>query len=271
MGYKISDDKTLSLFYDEQMNLPTDESATSREVYPINLREVIPPGVTTAIFDMDGLMINSPDLDNRVIAAVMHNHGVDIHDPANPWGAEDEAGILGLTLPDMFQHVIHKYGLGSKIDAKALSDEFYPIMLDTLEREPLEPMPGLIELVADLETGGLKLAIASSARRRKIDIVLRKLGLEEKFKPEAIVSGEDEIEHGKPAPDIYLEAARKVGSKPEECIGFEDAKNGVESINAAGMYSIGVHNQFAKQRLGATQDLSEANIQVDSFTQLTYR
>lgn len=101
-------------------------------------------------------------------------------------------------------------------------------------------MPGLVNLVADREAGGLKLAIASSARRRKIDIVLRKLGLEDKFSPDGIVSAEDDIEHGKPAPDIYLEAARKVGSKPEECIGFEGAKNGVESINAAGMYAVGV-------------------------------
>jgi HAD superfamily hydrolase (TIGR01509 family) len=254
-----------------QMSLPTGESAPSGEIYPINLREHIPPGVTTAIFDMDGLMINSPDLDNRVIAAVMRNHGVDIHGEANPWGAEDEAGILGLGLPDMFQHVIRKYGLDSeKIDARALSDEFYPIMLDTLEREPLEPMPGLIELVSALEAGGLKLAIASSARRTKIDMVLDKLGLKHKFPAEAIVSGEDDIEHGKPAPDIYLEAARKVKSTPGQCIGFEDAKNGVESINAAGMYAIGVHNQFARERLGVTQDLSEAKIQVDKLSHLTY-
>lgn len=238
--------------------------------YPINLRNVIPQSITTAIFDMDGLMINSPDLDNRVIAIVMQNHGVDTHDANNPWTAEDEVKILGLTLPDMFRHVIRKYGLDSAVDAKALSNEFYPIMLDTLEREPLEPMPGLIELVSDLDAAGLKLAIASSARRRKINIVLRKLGLKEKFPTTAIVSGEDDIEHGKPAPDIYLEAARKVGSKPEECIGFEDAKNGIESINAAGMYPIGAHNQFAKQRLGVTQDLSEAKIQVDSLSQLTY-
>jgi HAD superfamily hydrolase (TIGR01509 family) len=271
MSSDRSDDKTSHLFYDGRMSLPIGESIASGETYPINLKEFIPPGVTTAILDMDGLMINSPDLDNKVIAVIMHNHGVDIHDAANPWTAEDEAGMLGLSLPDMFQRVITKYGLDSTVDAKALSDEFYPIMLHTLEREPLEPMPGLINLVTDLEAVNFKLAIASSARRKKIDIVLHKLKLEDKFAPDAIVSGEDDIEHGKPAPDIYLEAARKVGSKPEQCIGFEDAENGVKSINAAGMYPVGVHNQFAKQRLGVTQDLSEAKIQVDALSQLTYR
>lgn len=88
---------------------------------------------------------------------------------------------------------------------------------------------------------------------------------------EAVVSGEDEIARGKPAPDIFLAAARKLGCQPDHCIGFEDARNGIESLNAAGIFSIGVHNQFAQQRLGIRQDLSEADLEVDSLTELTYQ
>jgi len=215
-------------------------------------------------------MINSHELDMEVFGVVLRDYGVDIHSPDNPWTADDEVKMFGLKLPDMFRLFINKYGLGSDASVEKMSDDFYEKMLSTLEREPLEPMPGLIDLVTHLEAAGLKLAIASSARRRKIDIVLHKLGLEEKFPRTTIVSGEDDIEHGKPAPDIYLEAAQKVGTKPEECIAFEDAKNGVESINAAQMFSVGVHNQFSKQQLGITQDLSEADIQVDSLSQLVY-
>lgn len=251
------------------MSLPIAESAPSGELVPINLKEVVPQGITTAIFDMDDLMINSHELDMQVFDLVLHDYGVDIHSPASLWTGEDEVSMFGLKLPDMFRLFLNKYGLSSVADPLKMSDDFYEKMLSALERDPLEPMPGLIDLIENLKAGGLKLAIASSARHKKIDIVLSKLGLAEKFT--AIVSGEDDIKHGKPAPDIFLEAALKAGSKPEECIAFEDAKNGVESINAAHMFSVGVHNQFSKQQLGVTQDLSEANIQVDSLSQLIYR
>lgn len=178
----------------------------SGKIHPINLREVMPTAITTAIFDMDDLMINSHELDMEVFEVILIDYGIDIHTPDNPWTVEDEVSMFGLKLPDMFRLFIRKYDLDSVANAEIMSDEFYEKMLSTLEQEPLEPMPGLIDLIASLKSGGLKLAIASSARRNKIDIVLRKLGLEENFPITSIVSGEDDIEHGKPAPDIYLEA-----------------------------------------------------------------
>jgi HAD superfamily hydrolase (TIGR01509 family) len=169
----------------------------------------------------------------------------------------------------MFKLFIAKYDLGADADPEHMSNQFFDKLLPVVESEPLEPMPGLPELIHKLKENGIQLALASSSRRSKIDIVLRKLDLDSAF--DAIVSGEDEIQHGKPAPDIFLEAARKLGKQPSECMAFEDAKNGVASINAARMFSIGIHNQVSEQNLGLRQNLSEANLQVNSLAELTYR
>lgn len=236
---------------------------------PINLAELVPPTIMAAIFDMDDLMIDSHTLDMKVFEAVLGGYGVDLHSSSNPWTIDDEISMFGLKLPDMFKLFINKYGLGPDVDPERMSRQFYKRLLPVIESEPLEPMPGLIELVGKLKEKGFQMGLASSARRSKIDIVLRKLGLSDTFA--AIVSGEDEIKHGKPAPDIFLEAARKLGRQPNECMAFEDAKNGIESINAAGMFSIGVHNQFSEHHLGIKQDLSAANVQASSLVQLTYQ
>ena len=96
---------------------------------------------------------------------------------------------------------------------------------------------------------------------------MEKLGLIKIF--EKIVSGEDEVKHGKPAPDIFLRAAEKIGVKPEECLVLEDAKNGVDAAKAAKMRCIGVHNKFTYNRLGIKQDLSKADLEVDELSEIS--
>ncbi len=243
-------------------------SETMPEGETLNLAELAPPNITAAVFDMDDLMINSHPLHMKVFEAVLQGYDVDIHDPSNPWTAQDEASMFGLKISDAFKLFISRYGLEAKADPETMRQQFDDRMLPVFEGEPIEPMPGLTRLLATLSEHNLRLALASSAKRQKIDVILTKLGLEDVF--EVVVSGEDEIKHGKPAPDIFLEAARKLGKEPSECIVFEDAKNGIEAARAAGMFAVGVHNKFAEQRLDVRQDLSEANLQSGSLEQLTY-
>src|SRR5207244_8549464 len=101
----------------------------------------------------------------------------------------------------------------------------------------LTPEPGVRELIAAARAAGKRLALASSSKRAWIDATLSALALDDVF--EAIVAGE-EVATGKPAPDIYLEAARRIGVAPERCIAIEDSPKGVVSANAAGMYVIGL-------------------------------
>jgi beta-phosphoglucomutase-like phosphatase (HAD superfamily) len=105
-------------------------------------------------------------------------------------------------------------------------------------RSELPLLPGAQEAVRGL-AGHFTLAVASSANRELIELVLELAGLERHFA--AIVSSE-EVARGKPAPDVYLEAARRIGAQPEACVAIEDSSNGLRSAHAAGMGVIAVPN-----------------------------
>jgi beta-phosphoglucomutase len=101
----------------------------------------------------------------------------------------------------------------------------------------LTPLPGAADWLARLHAGGWRQAIASSAPRANVDVMLAALKLEPFF--EAIVSAED-VTKGKPDPQVFLEAAKKLGAEPSRCVVVEDAAAGVEAARRAGMRSIGV-------------------------------
>ncbi len=103
----------------------------------------------------------------------------------------------------------------------------------------LAPLPGAAEWVARLAADGWKQAIASSAPRANVEVVVAALGFERYL--DAMVGAED-VRHGKPAPDVFLEAARRVGAAPDRSVVVEDAAAGIEAARAAGMACIGVGN-----------------------------
>lgn len=129
---------------------------------------------------------------------------------------------------------------------------------------PLTLMPGVEKTIRDLHDLGIPLAIATSAVGSSIEILLQRFGLRHCF--ELIVDG-SEVTHGKPDPESYLLTARKLGVDPGECVVFEDSRVGVLSAKRAGMYCIAVRNQRAQEY----QDLSEADVVLDSFEQLDVR
>jgi beta-phosphoglucomutase-like phosphatase (HAD superfamily) len=96
---------------------------------------------------------------------------------------------------------------------------------------------GAGELLSLLWEGGIRTAVASGSSHASIEHHLRELGVYERF--DAVVGGHD-VEHGKPAPDIFLLAAEKIGAEPSDCIVFEDSANGVRAGHAAGMRVIGI-------------------------------
>jgi HAD superfamily hydrolase (TIGR01509 family) len=100
------------------------------------------------------------------------------------------------------------------------------------------PRPGALDLVERLRGAGVPIAVASNSRREFVERTLSSVGLlGGPF--QAVVSAED-VEHPKPAPDIYLEAARRLGAEPSRCAALEDSPTGVAAAAAAGMYVIGV-------------------------------
>jgi len=101
--------------------------------------------------------------------------------------------------------------------------------------EKIDPMPGLVNLLENLQESGIPMAVASSSDAAIIDIILDKSGLRKYFKHTVSSS---EIGKSKPEPDVFLHAAKLLGVAPENCIVFEDSKNGIKAAKAAGMHCI---------------------------------
>ncbi len=219
--------------------------------------------IQAVIFDMDDLMINSHPAHMQIMESVLKEIDPRVAfygNGTNSLPEEEEASFFGLKIIEVLKKLADRYGV--TVPAEQLNIRYNQVLLRDFGKV-IKQMDGLSELITELKDKGYKLAVASSAPRRKIDIVLDTFGYSTVF--EAIVSGEDEIKHGKPAPDIFLKAAEKLGIAPSKCLVLEDAKNGIEATKAAGMYCIGVHNQFAYERLGIRQDLSKADRQVESL------
>ena len=219
--------------------------------------------ISTVIFDMDDLMINSHPVNMKGFEAFLQEHGASMQDPANPLSRKEEAALFGRRRIEVFEFLAEKYGLhGASFEEM---DKMTDRVANPIFEEHAEPMPGLFELVSLLKREKYRLVLASSAKKEKIGIILKKFRLEKAF--DAVVSGVD-VKRGKPDPDIFLKAAESISAEPKKCVVLEDARNGVMAAKSAGMRCIGVHNQFAFKRLGIRQDLSGADLQVNSLEEI---
>jgi beta-phosphoglucomutase len=191
------------------------------------------------IFDMDGVLTDSEPLINASAVAAFGELGLEV-EPADfrPFVGTGENRYLG--------GVAEKHGYS--IDLPGLKRRTYEIYLDRVPSE-LEPFPGACELVRACRSAGLRIAVASSADRIKVEANLRKIGLPPEFW-DAVITGE-EVVNKKPAPDIFLRAAEQLGCSPAECVVIEDAVNGVQAAQAAGMACVAVAQSFDAAALRA--------------------
>ena len=151
------------------------------------------------------------------------------------------------------------------IDPAAAKKRTYEIYLELVPSR-LNAFPGAVELVGACQNAGLKVAVASSADRIKIDANLRKIGLPPGTW-DAIVTAED-VARKKPAPDIFLAAGQKLGLTPEQCAVVEDSVNGVQAAKAAGMRCVAVAQTFPPEQL-QTADLVKGRISDVTVAELT--
>jgi beta-phosphoglucomutase len=133
-------------------------------------------------------------------------------------------------------------------DVEQLADEKESLYRQ-LSKGRLSTLPGLDRLLARLEARGIPVSLATSAPRANVEHTLAELGLDVRF---SIVARSDEVAHGKPFPDVFLEAARKMGVAPDRCLAFEDAPAGIIAARAAGMWCIGVSTSYAQDVLEHT-------------------
>ena len=199
------------------------------------------------IFDMDGVLTDSEPLINAAAVAMFRERGLVVQ-------PEDFLPFVGTGEDRYIAGVAEKYN--HPLDILGAKKRTYEIYLDLVPHR-LEAFPGAQELVRTCQQAGLKIAVASSADLIKIEANLLQVALP----PDtwnAIVSAEDAA-HKKPAPDLFLAAARKLGVAPYECVVIEDAVNGIQAAKAAGMRCVAVAQTFPAQKLAAA-DLVRASL-----------
>ena len=191
--------------------------------------------VQAVIFDFDGVICNTEPLHIRSWQILFARRALDI-----PM-AELEAGI-GITDVSLLQRIFAKRNIVA--DPREWQLQKRSIYLELLE-ESVEEFPGAAALVKRLQKSR-PLAIASSAWRSAIETALRKLCISRYFR--VVVSKEDVARH-KPDPEVFLEAASKLGVEPGGCVVIEDSPAGIQAAKAAGMRCIAVTNSFPPARL----------------------
>lgn len=211
--------------------------------------------VNCVIFDMDGVVVNTEPLSHSANTAMYRSLGITVPD-------EVYATFMGNSDKNIIQKLKSLYDI--KLTHEELLEEKYKYFFDAFDTaEDLELMPGVKALIAELHEKGVKLILASSSAKRKIEKVFTRFGLHPYF--DHVISGED-FEYSKPNPAIFNEAAAVSGFPKTKCVVIEDSTNGIKAAKAAGIYCIAY-----KSGQGLPQDVSEADKVITHFGELSYQ
>jgi len=180
------------------------------------------------IFDLDGVLLDSEQLWNAAKQEVVAETG-------GHWCKDAPRAMMGMSSTEWAAYMRDE--LAVPADTGEIN-RMVVARMEALYRRGLPLLPGAVQAVRALQERW-RLGLASSANREIIDLVLSLSGLGDAF---AATVSSDEVARGKPAPDVYLEAARRVGVAPARAVAVEDSSNGLRSAAAAGMAVIAVPN-----------------------------
>ncbi len=205
------------------------------------------PSILAVVLDMDGLLIDTEPVWRIAQAEVFAELGVEL----------TEADLLestGVRIED----VAAALAPGARLSPAEVAGRVTDLVIAYVRRDG-EPMPGVPEAIALFERLEFRLAIASSSSERLIDAVCARLGLDIDIRCSALNEP-----HGKPAPDVYLAAARRLALSPARCLAVEDAPAGVVSAKAAGMTCLAVPDPL----LAGDPRYRRADLVLPSLTEL---
>lgn len=185
--------------------------------------------IAAVVFDLDGVLVDSEQLWDAARRELVAEQG-------GAWRDDATHAMMGMSAPEWSRYVHEE--LGVDLEPPAISTAVVE-RLDRLYRERLPLLPGAREAVVQAATRW-PLGLASSSNREIIDLVLELAEISACF--DATVSSE-EVARGKPAPDVYLEAARRLSVGPTRCAAVEDSTNGLRSAAAAGMTVVAIPNE----------------------------
>ncbi|MCY3067844.1 haloacid dehalogenase [Aerococcus loyolae] len=203
------------------------------------------------LFDMDGVLVDSECTYLETKTQMLRDRGID----------KDESyqyQFMGTTHEHMWQVMKAECQLPESV--AYYIQEMNQRRHDMIARDGVKPIKGVVDFVKALHGAGLPLAVASSSPRAEIEHFMEELGLNDCF--QVYVSGE-EVAHSKPAPDIFIEAARQLGLSAGDCVVFEDTKNGSLAAHRSGAYTIGFENPDYP-----SQDLSAADEIISDFSKI---
>jgi HAD superfamily hydrolase (TIGR01509 family) len=208
--------------------------------------------IEAVVFDMDGVLVDTEHLWDEVREALTEEWG-------GRYTPEAQEAMMGMSSPEWSRYLHEVVGL--REPPEVINAEVVRRMLERYEMD-LPVVPGAVEAVRRLAREGYRLAVASSSSRERIDGVLRRLELTELF--EVTVSSE-EVARGKPAPDVYLETAHRLGLPPGRCAAIEDSASGIRAAHAAGMRVIAYPNRHYPP---AADVLALADVVIESLSGL---
>jgi HAD superfamily hydrolase (TIGR01509 family) len=208
--------------------------------------------IEAVVFDLDGLLLDTEQVWDEVREALTRDRG-------GRWHERAQADMMGMSSTEWSRYMHDELGLSEP------PEELNRLVVERMQeryRDELPLVDGAVEAVRRI---GVRwpLGLASSSNRELIDLALELMGLADLFR--ATVSSE-EVERGKPAPDVYLEAARRLGVRPENVVAIEDSANGIRSAKAGGMGVIAIPNPH----FPPTDDvLTQAELVLESLEELT--
>ena len=209
-------------------------------------------GIAAVIFDLDGVLVDSEAVWDEVRRRFTEENG-------GHWHSGAQRDMMGMSSVEWSRYVRDR--LGVQMEPEQISEAVANAVAEVY-REQLPLLPGALESVRAL-AAEWPLGLASSSNSHVIDLVLELAGIADDF--QATVSSE-EVRAGKPAPDVYLEAAKRLGVAPSACAAIEDSTNGLRSARAAAMAVIAVPNRDFPPDPDA---LELADVVLDSLTELT--
>ncbi|HEU6444199.1 MAG TPA: HAD family phosphatase [Gaiellaceae bacterium] len=208
--------------------------------------------IDAVVFDLDGLLLDTEQVWDEVREELTRERGGRWHDRA-------QADMMGMSSTEWSHYMHDRLGLSEP------PEELNRLVVERMQeryRDGLPLIDGAVEAVRRL-AGRWPLGLASSSNRPLIDLALDRMGVAELFR--ATVSSE-EVERGKPAPDVYVEAARRLGVAPERTAAVEDSANGIRSAKAAGMRVVAIPNKHFPP---PEEVLGLADVRLDGLAELT--
>lgn len=205
------------------------------------------------IFDMDGVLINSPKYIWQSFNILVKDSGVHFSD-------KDIKRYLGRSLRDVLKLWRRDFGI-KEYNPKEFSKKAFKIELELMKKE-LKPNLALKNLIRELKNKNVKLAVATSSTRGRAEKILDFLKIRKDF--DVLITAEN-IKNHKPNPEIFLETSKHLKVNPENCVVVEDALSGIEAARSANMKVIGLVSPYQTKK-----ELKRADLIIENFPELSY-